>query len=312
MPRLSTPQILAAVAVLGAFASVPVARAAKIPMDFAWTTSAKSAHAATARKPASTRTRTQALKKLRPEWSGQEACEMAPNGSFLSTVNLIEEQTISDTLMSSRSAATIRQRYDDMVRGYELQSRHNLTSPGDQMIYNQKVVGFSRGVVRDIQNGQVKGNLEKTQEAFERNPGLRPLGWLMGLAYIYVGRPLKLKIDQATQLTARTEVRSQRGELEMTSPIVDTKLGFVAQAPTIGDRPVDGTRDERYRVSLSRNVPVLDLRSGLSYGTTTDTVTASLSKRLTQNITAVVDGSRTTRTTDRPEGNVKVTYEIKF
>jgi hypothetical protein len=37
-----------------------------------------------------------------------------------------------------------------------------------------------------------------------------------------------------------------------------------------------------------------------------------LSKQLTTNLTAVVDGSRTARTPDRPEGNVKVTYEIKF
>ncbi len=49
---------------------------------------------------------------------------------------------------------------------------------------------------------------------------------------------------------------------------------------------------ERYRLTFSRPLPLWDLSSGLTYGGSTTSVGASLSKTLIPHLTAVVDSVR--------------------
>ncbi len=84
----------------------------------------------------------------------------------------------------------------------------------------------------------------------------------------------------------------------MQSQYVDSALAYNANG-------------ERYSLSLSRGLPVWDLKTGVSYGGSSNKVTASVSKELMDNLTCIVDTSRSTRDQTGEEA-VKFFYGLRF
>jgi hypothetical protein len=161
-------------------------------------------------------------------------------------------------------------------------------------------------------------------EAVQRDENLRtygkPIIFAGTIASVYFDNPVSVRINENTVLSARTNVPDQTGQFAVSSRLVngafdldnradqDPRLftpGVVPQDPTV-------TR-EKYRFSFSRPLP-LDITSGLSYGSSSNALSASVAKPISDHLTCVVDTVRPVDSGDlrNPEERIKLLYGIQF
>ena len=145
----------------------------------------------------------------------------------------------------------------------------------------------------------MRDNGGKLALAVKRDPNLAQMeqsAAIVGVAYaVYSGQPFDLKIADTTRFVTRTNVADSTAQIIFISPIVYTSFDYVGLAPLTRD-PAASSADpnfyrDRYSVSLRRPLPILDLSTQVSYGSTSTAVTASLSRPIAPNLTAVLDSS---------------------
>jgi hypothetical protein len=271
---------------------------------------------------------------LKPEWAvslNTLACEDKVNDSFLQDREAgMDEPLLRDRIFNPRLAREMNQRYEDATREYRMRERHDLATLHEQRAYIERMSGFAMDVLQEIKRYHWREKITEVREAAVRavkngsalvQTLSKPVALALAAAAISTGQPVSVKVNDETRLTARTNVQSQKGKFEMVSPVVNGSVDFVGKAPSYRDPyalpPVDpDAREERYRVSVARGVPGLDVTTGLSYGSTTTTLTASVSKELMSNLTCVVDSSKPTRPerSNLPNGqeSVRLLYGIRF
>jgi hypothetical protein len=227
--------------------------------------------------------------KLSPSWVKSISGSEATNASYLanqgiqtpsSEVALIHSIFADDSLEQE-----LRQQYMTMVISSETRSHHDLRSmENDQLrIDNQR--SFTNKVFNDTRNFHMNVHRGKLRSKASKVEGLngvrRPVEIAAGLAAVYQGHPVDVKTP------GNANLRFQ----------MDPKLD------TVGD--------EQYKLSVSRGLPLWDLTSGVGFGSTSQTVTASLGKRLSDNLRAEVDSSKSLRT-GGPASALKFFYDIRF
>lgn len=247
------------------------------------------------------------LAQLAPAWARKAAQSQQANGSYLSSVRNRSSQTSGGELMDSKKALELRQQYDDMVRNYEQRKVYRQNSAQEDQQHTQKVRGFSRTVVREVEKQQITQQTAQAKKAAENDPVLskaaKPLGIVAAGVAIYYGAPVNFDMGSETQLTARTVVPRSEGSLSLNSPLIRTSADFLYAAPRAGQ--------DQVRLGVSRELG-WDMSSGLSYGNTTQSTTASVSKKLNENLTWVVDSSNRTAASASGEQTTRILYGISF
>lgn len=226
----------------------------------------------------------------------------------------------------------MRWQVERMADEYERRKLHGQLGVSGESSHWQRVNEFSGNALNEIRDAELRAQIEErvftdsarrnstsAAEDFSRTGVGKtmktPLGVIATLAAVSTGHPVRLEIEEETVFSARTDVRAQRGEFQLSSPLLDTRFDFLGNAPVA---PVPGQRpNERFRLTVGRTLPIWSIRSGVSYGTTTNLVSASLSKSLTDNLICTFVSSRPANSGRIDalipgEESVSLNYQIRF
>jgi hypothetical protein len=119
-------------------------------------------------------------------------------------------------------------------------------------------------------------------------------------------------------------VPNQTGEVKVWSPIVNSSMSvdnsdYAKMALGAGGQPArdpSGNIHERYRMAVNRGLSIWDFSSELSYGATSSTVHAALSKPIVGNLTGIVESvhpaGAALQAGAPPEQIVRLAYGITF
>jgi hypothetical protein len=122
------------------------------------------------------------------------------------------------------------------------------------------------------------------------------------------GKTVDVNLSDSLKLRTKAHVTGQVAELGLLSPGASTSFQFSPTSSSYAD-------GEKYKFAVSKKLP-WSLSSGVSYGSTSDTVKASLEKQLTPQITGVVDSRRPVHADQAsatpPEETVQLKYQLSF
>lgn len=257
------------------------------------------------------------LKKLSPEWSeGLSRLAQEENISYLSKTQgqlyhsdweMLEERMFDESW--SRNA---RQRYRDLNRNYEIQREHGIVrahSDTDQIQQNARLASalMNEAVRKEVSEQVTLFDLKKNSSSAAASTERRLFAPKKEAA-ASSDREWK---EPLVRMVPRTDVVGMRGQLWIQNAFADTFVDVVAsrpldtyhpalgkvagQVPTFlgfGSTPLDRQNMESVRFSLSRQLPIWELQSGMSYGVSSTVFSATLSKQFTPALRAVVSQSQ--------------------
>ncbi len=245
-----------------------------------------------------------------------------PNCSVLSDTHYINADNLLGDVLDRRNTLELKQKYEDINRDYDMRHTYGLSSAfgvDDQNHMNQ-MGDLGHDAMQRAESYQG----EKAKTSVTTNPNMQPLmapaAVVGGAAALYRGSGVNVINQGDYKLRAKASLRNQTTGLELSSPVVHGSVDMTMTAPSNVDPnsppPLDpSARTERYRLSLSRNLP-FDISSGFNYGTTTSTMSASLSRKLTKSLTAVVGASKTMDPTVESitpsEQSLRLMYGLNF
>jgi hypothetical protein len=261
--------------------------------------------------------------KYRPNWSGGAVViAQRPNNSILMDLNagLNEKKELQDQLLDPQTQSELRQNYQLMLHDYEQKKRYGLATRTDQKNYIEQNNRFAEHVINEVKTRQMKLQAKNLKRIADAQPELKdPATVALAMAAIYQGTTMNWDMSEDTRLTARTEVKNSKGLLGVESPLLNGRFEYAGKAADIDPNQLnfDPTQvEERYRLSLTRSLPLLELDSGVTYGGSSSTVTASVSRKLSENLTCVVDKTHPVgRSPDNPrwsQESVKLLYGLSF
>jgi hypothetical protein len=186
--------------------------------------------------------------------------------------------------------------------------------------------GFSKQLISEVGKEQFRNRVTDKLDADEIKDGVRKApaavkttaAVLAAIALAGTGQPVKVDLENDTRLIARTDISSKQGEVKLTTPWLNTGFDYQGQVPQeIAVNQTNGTTvQERFRLTADRGIPVWNLRSGVVYGGTTNTVSATLTKPLAPGLSAAVSSSQQLDTSTPPVTtagqSVSVKYEVRF
>ena len=265
----------------------------------------------------------QDMSEIRPSWATRPAFAMEPNSSMMSDVRTNADrdlyQQTQNQLIDHKDGLRLMQVYDERCRSYEDKQRFGLTTYLDEQDHLRAMGDMSNDVVNSVRSHQATVVRDDIMAGAQRGEVARPIILSSTIASVYMGNPVDVTLIPGTRLSGRADVRNQQGELKLSTPALDGAFNFDAGAgaadPTRLAAFDPNASREQYRVTLSRGFPELgDLSSNLSYGTTTTTVHAAISKPITRHVTSVLEAYAPTRSgmASAPEQDVKVLYGFSF
>lgn len=228
--------------------------------------------------------------------------------------------TLSGVLMEERRAAELRQQYSDMTREYENREKFGLLAPWERMKYEEQVRGFSQNVFNQVRDRQMEahskrmeGNLRAGVKNERKGSGPQVVATsavVMGAVVALVsGQPVDVKISPEVGFTNRFDLRGQNESLRFYSPLLQSELSFSANAPDRQDMSQGaGAQGERFKLTLGHQLPIWSLTAGLTAGSSSRTVQATLTKQITPEI-SMVWGS--TGALERPDWNQQ-TFTLQY
>ncbi|HTL13432.1 MAG TPA: hypothetical protein VL588_13140 [Bdellovibrionota bacterium] len=253
--------------------------------------------------------------RLSPEWV-HDVGGVAPNQSFLDDLTPSPAASKDPlVIMDQVSAARMRQEYEDMTREQTMREAYSLSTPTEDASYMGRVEDFTRHVLRTIFNFHVHDRMKRVEE---KSAEARTFGVASRAL-----EKMSVKVDEKFEVGTRADIPNQKGTLWVRSPYidgsVDVNLGATWQDPVqAAANKLDprNPNNERYRVSLSRQVPGIDIRGGVTYGLDSTLVTASVSRQLADHLTCEVMTRRGLDPTRSglagSEEAVKLDYKLHF
>ena len=261
--------------------------------------------------------------QVQPQWSLHTSGENIPNISYLSntTANYFHDITLRDQLFDPKLTMDMKQQYEDMNRNYDIRKTAALVGRDEEAAHDAQITDFTRSTLKNFGNHHIQENITKAEKAGEKivdndstlKQFKKPVAVVAVVAGVYTGKTMKVKVAKDTKLSTRTDIQGQNGTVGLEAPwLVNGSVDFNAR-PGQNDKVTDESMyNDRYRLALSRGLPIWGLSSGLSYATTTTTTTASLSKVILPNTTCVVDSARRMNNDTYGQERVSVLYGIHF
>lgn len=220
-----------------------------------------------------------------------------PNESFLkqySYRSTTEFQPLRDRIMDPNNASSMRRELEDMTRDYETREHYDLTTQQEKQNYYDRISGFTKYVLRVIFHFQFQEGIKKAEKNSEEVRTFRKSYEAAG--QIVNGQTSVTSKDNKFKFGTKTNLPKQYGQVWMKSSYVngsfDLNLGQAWSYDLWQQQATRNNPDEVYKLSLSREIPMLGLDSGVSYGGSTTRMTASLGKQLTSNLRAEVYAMR--------------------
>lgn len=285
------------------------------------------------------------LAGFRPAWSsnyqvaGRGALNRQPNLTYLSNRNgaravssatdAFSEQL--ERLFDPGQAAAWRKQYEAMNETYEKRRNAGLGSPTHDAAYQGSIISFRDGIQEETKKYKIRQGEVAAVGVAKKIPYSNQIA-IPGiiLAGVYIGRPVNWRVTDESRFSFRTSIRDRFGAVELHSPFLFGSFEVHPQAAdryTLWGSPgvdfgkamdfghVVDFASERYQFKIARSVPFIDLNSFLLYGSSSNTVTGSLSKQLTPSLSAAVDSVYylTPYAADHTtEERVRLKYSVNF
>lgn len=178
-----------------------------------------------------------------------------------------------------------------------ISKQENTNSNMDSNIKNYES-GRSRAqqMVALLQNKELTKAFQKItnsgNKTLDENPEIKsPLGILAGAASFWYGRTLKLIKGENLNITAKMEIRSQKSEFSMSSPLMNGKLKFDAS--------------EGIGIGFNRSIEELQTEAVVEYNSKSQIISTELRKKIAPNLDLSFGASKI-------DQNTKIEYRINF
>ena len=252
--------------------------------------------AAAAPAPA-TRPKAQTLSTISPQWKADLLRGSYPNSSYLSSVPPREsvEGEWNAHALPERAQARMKQRYEDLMRDYERKKLYQQLDLADVEAEVERMSEFSGMYMRSVVAHQFSESLKKAEKNSEDVRTFRSVHESVGA--IAKGSTSVQVVDEM-KIGTRTDLPAKRGQVWMKTPLLNSALdvqlgrsgGF--DPWSISGRESLAPQDERYVLSVSKDLPVLDVYSSFSYGVNSTRRKTALSKDLSRRVRLEVSDSR--------------------
>jgi len=255
--------------------------------------------------------------------SNAKAHDIRPNGSFLADTKRMEsfEPNIQTQVMEPHRFLEVRQQLDDLTRSYEMKKKFGIAQLEDERVYQDQVRGMSGQLVDQVKDRQqaihgnqiVKNVVSRVIQDQAAMTLLQPVIMASAVVGVCTGTPVELPVLDIGRIRSRTDLRTQGGNLEINSNFLTGRFDVAARAPETQNfsKPI-GADGERFRFSLFRQLPLVDVSTGLGYASSSRTVSASLFKQVTPEVSLAVGAVQAVDGAPRGEQSVSVNYGLRF
>ncbi|HCM39949.1 MAG: hypothetical protein A2X97_13030 [Bdellovibrionales bacterium GWA1_52_35] len=259
----------------------------------------------------------QGSSSLRPEWTKKSYYNMNTNESFLGAIKVnATPKSDLDLSLDKKLANETQLKYEGIVRNYEMRRTYGLTDSQEELDFASQMGGMAKDLARQVQNTQIKRKMKSARTAAMRDENIskaaKPIAIATAITAACTGTPVTLRFGNSTEVHSITNVIEQTGQIQFVSPEIKGGIDVAVKTPERArEVAIPG---EKYRFSLLRDIPLVDVTSGIAYGTTSTGFTASLSKQVYDNVTCVVDSTRPLYESALPahQETVRLLYGITF
>ena len=253
--------------------------------------------------------------QIRPSWMNSQYA-FAPNTSYLVNTQTNDTNFQTDIFGGTKNIAGMQQRYDDRTRDYGLRSQYGLADAWENEAYTQSMTGFGSDTSRDLQRMartvQQQDLAQSVRGADGRGDLSQPVKVTSAVTAIASGNAVNFNLTDQTKVSTTTDFVHQHGQVVMTSPVVNFNASMDARNtsdPVLAAQ----TNSERYSVSFSKPLGVLDLNSALTYGGTTNCMRAAISRPIIPHVVGEFDSVKGNDTSGVPtEQSVRLGYGLAF
>lgn len=225
---------------------------------------------------------------------------------------------LRDELFNPALARTLSNEYREMVRDYDFREKYDQVSPWEKQAMVEKNGKFSRYVVRHLMSYHITHTAEKAEKNSEEVKTFRRV---QNTVQQVTQGSTNMDVSDSFKFGTKSDLPRQRMSVWMKSDFVDgsadADYGRGGSVNPMDRENLDPNyKAERYRFSLSRGLP-WSMQSGFTYGMSSKTVSTTVSKRLTQNLTWEFENRRVMTSEDpilrtKGEQTVKVFYGLSF
>ena len=237
--------------------------------------------------------------KWRPEWTSQALGEWGPNSSVLNGHVNMRNSTILDDVIDNDKALILRQRYDILSQDYEFRQRYHVPGIDPDDYYRSRMDELGNDALHEAQMKKERQSLARATEIVgDYRKGPKSLTVLAAAAYVGSGRPVDLPLGAASRVHMAAHIPYNVAYVQIFSPWINTKISVAGESTEnamlkrLFQRPPDEIlRNERVYLGVNRDLPFWELNSGMGYGLTSNSVSASLSKALFPGLRGTVESA---------------------
>jgi len=240
---------------------------------------------------------------LRPRWAMRPVSFQRPNTSYLADYSRRTQPSAFDQVIDPHAANAIRNEYEAVTRAHELKQAQGLSDQNAERGFIDHISGMAKGIygkIRDFQRNRSRDKAVDLARKYQRESQSTPVLVVGTLLAAVSDTPIEVRLDESTYFVARANVEKAVGSVILTSSLFNGNFEFTPRA------------EERYKLSLLRTVPLTDMTSSLSYKRTSNVVTASVHKPITNTLAAVVDSSKPLVPGSSWNESIRFVYDIKF
>ncbi len=265
------------------------------------------------------------LQAYAPSWSARQEIFEVENATYLTNQvrgTKKDPARSVNQFLEEQQVRHLKLEHDRLVRTYELRARYGLLTRQEERVHHDAVRTFSKNMALIVGRNQMKTRLEKVREFAEKDAVigiLKQPAAVIALAYaIYNGQPLQTGLGKDVSLRARSNMPVGETEVSVANPVLNAS--FYLRTNSLSEEDArrrhlqdPSQREERMRVSGGRSLGVLGLYSTVSYGSSTESISGSLSKQLTAQLNATVTSRKPLNSKlDRGEDVIHLNYGVSF
>lgn len=264
---------------------------------------------------------------FRPEWqrrSGAIGHRVEQNTSILSRRgNVAPPDPVTDSIWKlsvlERSAEVsasssqgrlqnqVRERLGSMQQQMETLDRHHLLGQNQQLEWANQNRALGRTFLRSLLSMQVRDSLKKAEN---RSSEVRAVSQVQQKLDWLATTGVAVEVDEGWKFGSKADFPRQTGRFWMNSPLLNGSLDFRVGAQDTGLGDIN-SGSENVSLAVDREL-FWDLQSGVTYGGSSQTVTAHVRKALAPNLTCSVENRQSVQLDTRSEQTARLNYQLMF
>ena len=191
----------------------------------------------------------------------------------------------------------MRLQYQARIQQYEQKSNHGLKTQADEQIYQEEMRSLTRSMADRYASRLGDWTAKRAEHNVNNDPDMknwvRPVGAAVFLGTLYTGRSFNFNLgklgssDESEHfgLLARTDGKNRKGRLGLQSSKTMTYIDMGKNA--------DGSGGSGWAWSNESAIPLVDLIGKATYSSASEAWKFSLSKQITDEVSAGVDSTQT-------------------